>query len=51
MAKKTLASPIKLCKQKLAIYNVTIAAVFVFSMLSLGRILISDLVVANLLMY
>ena len=36
--------------QTIASYNVS-SVVFVFSMLSLGRILISNLVVANLLMY
>ena len=50
MAGSKLAGPIKLNKQHLASYNV-FSVVLVFSMLSLGRILISDLVVANLLMY
>ena len=50
MAESKLAGPIKLCKQQLASYNV-FSVVLVFSMLSLGRIPISDLVVANLLMY
>ena len=50
MAESKLAGPIKLCKQQLASYNV-FGVVLVFSMLSLGHILISDLVVANLLMY
>ena len=45
MAESKLAGPIKLCRQQLA------SVVLVFSMLGLGRILISDLVVANLLMY
>ena len=36
--------------QAIASYNVS-SVVLVFSMLSLGRILISNLVVANLLMY
>ena len=36
--------------QTIASYNV-FSVVLVFSMLSLGRILISDLVVTNLLMY
>ena len=48
MAKSKLAGPIKFCKQQLAIHNV-FSVVLVFSMLSLGRILISDLIVANLL--
>ena len=46
MAESKLAGPIKLCKQQLAIMFLV-----VLSILSLGRILISDLVVANLLMY
>ena len=46
MAESKLAGPIKLCKQQLAIMYLV-----VFSMLSLDHILISDLVVANLLMY
>ena len=50
MAESKLAGPIKLCRQQLASYNV-FSVVLVFSMLGLGRILISDLVVANLLMY
>ena len=50
MAESKLAGPIKRCKQQLRRYNV-FSVVFVFSILSLGRILISDLVVANLLMY
>ena len=49
MAESKLAGPIKLCKQQVASYNV-FSVVLVFSMLSLGCILISDLV-ANLLMY
>ena len=48
-AESKLAGPIKLCKT-IAMYNV-FSVVLVFSMLGLGRILISDLVVANLLMY
>ena len=44
-----LASPIKFCKQYLASYNVS-RVMFVFSMLSVGCILISDLV-TNLLVY
>ena len=50
MAESKLAGPIKLCKQFIASYNV-FNVVLVFSMLSLGYILISDLVVTNLLMY
>ena len=50
MAESKLVGPIKLCKQLLASYNVFSVAL-VFSMLSLGRVLISDLVVANLLMH
>ena len=50
MAESKLAGPIKLCKQQLHSYNV-FSVVLVFSMLSLGCILISDLFVANLLMY
>ena len=50
MAESKLAGPIKLYLQTIASYNVS-SVVFVFSMLSLGRILISNLVVANLLMY
>ena len=46
MAESKLASPIKLCKQLLASYNVSIV-VFVFSMISFDRILISDLVIVN----
>ena len=49
MAESKLAGPIKLL-QTIASYNV-FSAVLVFSMLSLGHILISDLLVANLLMY
>ena len=49
MAESKLAGPIKLCRQQVAV-NV-FSVVLVFSMLGLGRILISDLVVANLLMY
>ena len=49
MAESKLAGPIKLCRQQLAI--MCFSVVLVFSMLGLGRILISDLVVANLLMY
>ena len=45
-----LPAPIKLCKQYIASYNV-FSIVFVFTMLSLVHILISDLIVANLLMY
>ena len=43
MAENKLASP------ELASYNVS-SLIFVFSMLSLGRILISDLIVANMFM-
>ena len=50
MAESKLAGPIKLCRQYIASYNV-FSVVFVFSIKGLGRILISDLVVANLLMY
>ena len=50
MAESKLAGPIKLSLQTTASYNV-FSVVLVFSMLGLGRILISDLVVANLLMY
>ena len=46
MAESKLAGPIKLCKQLLAKM-----CLVVFSMLSLDCILISDLVIANLLMY
>ena len=46
MAESKLAGPIKLCKQQLAI-----VCLVVFSMLSLGCILISDLLVVSLLMY
>ena len=49
MAESKLAGPIKLCRQQLAI--MCLIVVLVFSMLGLGRIPISDLVVANLLMY
>ena len=50
MAESKLAGPIKLCRQHAASYNV-FSVVLVFTMLGLGRILISDLVVTNLLMY
>ena len=50
MAESNLAGSIKLCKQYVASYN-SFSVVLVFSILSLGSILISDLVVANLLMY
>ena len=46
MAEKKLASPIKLCTS----YNVS-SVVFVLSMISLGCILILNLVDTNLLMY
>ena len=46
MAESKLAGTL----QTIASYNAS-SVVLVFSMLSLGRILISDLVVANLLMY
>ena len=48
MAESKLAGPIKLCNN--SYYNL-FSVVFVLSMLGLGHILISDLVVANLLMY
>ena len=48
MAESKLAGPIKLYRQ---CYYDLFSVVFVLSMLGLGRILISDLVVANLLMY
>ena len=50
VADNELPSPIKLCKQQLHSYNGS-SITFVFSMLSLGRILISNLAVANLLIY
>ena len=50
MADSKLANPVKLCKQCVASDDVS-SVVFVFSMLSLGRILTSDLVVTNLPMY
>ena len=50
MVKSNLASPIKLCKHLRASYNVS-SVVFVFSMLSLGHILVSDLLVVNKHMY
>ena len=49
MAESKLAGPIYFANNNYS-YNVS-SVVLVFSMLSLGRILISDLVVANLLMY
>ena len=48
MAENKLAGPIKLCKQ-LRSYNV-FSVVLVFSMLGLGHILISDLVVASVVL-
>ena len=50
MAESKLAGPIKLNLQTIASYNV-FSVVLVFSIIGLGCILISDLVVANLLMY
>ena len=50
MAESKLAGPIKLCRQQLRSYNV-FSVVLVFSVIGLGCILISDLVVVNLLMY
>ena len=50
MAESKLAGPIKLNLQTIASYNV-FSVLLLFSMLSLGRILILNLVVANLLMY
>ena len=51
MAKGKLASSIKHCKHYIASYDMSKFSVYVFNILSLGHILIRDLVVASLFMY
>ena len=51
MAEGKLASSIKHCKHYIASYNVSKFSVYVFNILSLGHILIQDLVVACLFKY
>ena len=51
MAEGKLASSTKHCKHYIASYNVSKFSVYVFNILSLGHILIQDLVVACLFKY